>query len=181
MHTATITVNYYFTSQLLKPSCEAHVLLRESVWFLIRVWWVMDDFSTDEVYYFHMTLYLPVVSVWVVKLFWYRYISVFMRMNTCGEWNPANASEVPRRIWNKSSCIAVKSLHFLFLILFSLYFFHWILSCITLTFWSYFLFVMLFVDIKICGVCTQVFVPAELNVSLASSNSCFISSHANLR
>jgi len=82
MHTATITVNYYFTSQLLKPSCEAHVLLRESVWFLIRVWWVMDDFSTDEVYYFHMTLYLPVVSVWVVKLFWYisiyRYIDIYL-------------------------------------------------------------------------------------------------------
>lgn len=87
MHTATITVNYYFTSQLLKPSCAAHVLLRESVWFLIRVWWVMDDFSTDEVYYFHVTLYLPVVSCWVVKLFWY--ISLFL-----WGWTQANRTQL---------------------------------------------------------------------------------------
>ncbi len=42
---------------------------------------------------------------------------------------------------------------------------------------------MLIVDIGIIGVCThsQVFVPAEFNISLASSNSYIIPSHANLR
>lgn len=125
MHTATITVNYYFTSQLLKPSCAAHVLLRESVWFLIRVWWV-DGWlqhwwglllSHDFVSPCGQLLGGKVVLI---------YISVFMRMNT-GEWNPARASEVPRWISNRfstfiQSCMTVKSLHFLSLILFLLTF-----------------------------------------------------------
>lgn len=146
MHTVPITVNYYFTSQLLKPSCAAHVLLRDSVWFLIRVWWVMDDFGTDEVYYFHMTLYLPVVSCWVVKLFWY--ISLFL-----WGWSQAKRTHLTNLKLIQQFHI-VKILHFLSLLFYSLSFSRE--SSLALP-WPFVvvLFVMLIVDIGIIGVCTH--------------------------